>query len=132
VKANYGEFDTKLPLEEVGAIFQQAVKRRPLKLMVARFKFFTPTKSEDPFEALVDSPTPDFSVGAGFQFPGPDPAMGTVILNCLRRDGGTLVSLRSTGNVRGRIFTNALMKHLLNMFHEADPQIDPEKFSGSL
>jgi hypothetical protein len=132
LKANYVEFETKLSMDDVGNIFREAVQRRPLRLKVARFKFFAPEKSENPFEAIDGSVTPDFEVGAGFQFPGPDPAMGTIILGCLRQEVGTIVSLRSTGNMRGRMFTNKMMGHILDMLHSKDPEIDPQAFSGRL
>jgi hypothetical protein len=132
LKANYLEFEAKLPVEDVGSIFRVAVQRRPLRLKIARFKFFTPEKSENPFDAIDGSVTPDFEVGAEFQFPGPDPAMGTIILSCLRQEVGTIVSLRSTGNMRGRMFTNNMMKHVFDMLHAEDPGIDPRTFSGRL
>ena len=132
MKANYVEFETKLSMDDVGAIFRAAVQRRPLRLKVARFKFFAPEKGENPFEAIDGSIAPDFEVGAGFQFPGPDPAMGTIILSCLRQETGTIVSLRSTGNMRGRMFSNNMMKHVLDMLHSEDPAIDPQAFSGRL
>jgi hypothetical protein len=131
LKANYVEFETKLSMEKVRAIFREAIQRRPLRLKVARFQFFVPKQSENP-GTIDGSVAPDSELGAGFQFPGPDPAMGTIILSCLRQDDGTIVSLRSTGNMRGRMFTNNMMKHVLNMFHSEDPGIDPQGFSDRL
>jgi hypothetical protein len=132
MRANYVELETKLSVEEIGGIFREAVQRRPLKLKVARFKFFTPPISEDPFDAIDGNVHPDFVVGAGFEGPGSAPPMGTVILSCLRRDAGTIVALRSAGNMRGRVFTNSMMSHILTLLHSADPTIDPQASSGRL
>jgi hypothetical protein len=132
-KANYIEFESKLSIEQLASIFQTAVKKRPLKLKVMKSEFFKPASSDDPFEALAPGTTPDFEVGAALEVPaGPDPARGTVLLSCKRTDAGTYASLRSAGNMRGRLATNSLMKHVLNKIAEADPTVNPERFSGRL
>jgi hypothetical protein len=132
-KANYIEFESNLSTEQLASIFQTAVKKRPLKLKVMKSEFFKPTSSADPFEALAPGITPDFEVGATLEVPaGPDPARGTVLLSCKRTDACTYVSLRSAGNMRGRLATNSLMKHVLNKIEDADRTIKPERFSGLL
>jgi hypothetical protein len=130
MKANIVEFETKLSLEQAAATFQVAVKKRPLKLKVVPFKFFTPTSADDPFAEVNGSLRPEFEVGAFFSFPGPDPAMGSVIFGALRRqEGGSCILLSSKGNMRGRVMTNSLMSHVLKQFQTADPGIAPDGHS---
>lgn len=132
-KANYIEFESRLPVEDLASIFQRAVKKRPLALRVMKSEFFKPTSVPDPFESLAPGTRPDFEVGATLEIPaGPDPARGTVLLSCKREDLGTYVSLRSAGNMRGRVATNSLMKHVLSKISEADATIDPARFSGRI
>jgi hypothetical protein len=125
VKANIVEFETTLSLEQAAATFQAAVKKRPLKLKVVPFKFFTPTSADDPFAEVNGAVRPEFEVGAIFSFPGPDPAMGSVIFGALRQEGGSRILLSSKGNMRGRVMTNSLMNHVLEKFQGADPGITP-------
>lgn len=132
MKANYVEFQTRLSVRECAAIFRLAVEKRPLKLKIARFKFFTPAQPDNPFAVVDGTIKPEFEVGAEFSFPGPDPAMGSVVLSCLSKEGTTLVGLRSAGNVRGRLFTNRLTDHVLQKFVDADGSIQPEEYSGRL
>lgn len=130
MKENIVTFETKLNRQQVASVFQVAVKKRPIKLRVVSFKFFTPTPTDDPFAGAFENVAPDFEVGAIFSLPGPDPAMGSVILGCLSIEAGTKVMLTSTGNVRGRVVTNSLLKHVVGKMQEEDPQIDPEISTG--
>lgn len=130
MKANIVQFESKLTVEEAAGIFQVAVRRRPLRLKVLRFTFFTPTPADDPFAAVDGSIAPDFEVGASFSLPGPDPAMGSVIFGAIDDGGGSKLMLTSVGNMRGRMFTNSLLKHVLGKFTEADPGIEPEEYSS--
>lgn len=128
MKANYTEFETMLGVQDCGAIFRQAVDKRPLKLKAIRFQYFTPTRDEDPFASLDGSVQPDFEVGTGYQMAE---LYGTVVMSCLSLESGrTLVSLRSAGNMRGRVMTNSLVKHLLGKFQERDRSIKAENASG--
>ncbi len=130
MKANFIEFETKLDLRSCGNLFREGVERRPLKLKAARFQFFTPTSIDDPFEALDDSIKPDFSIGAGYELAE---LYGTVLMMCaVLQNNHTLVQLRSTGNIRGRLMTNSLMKSLLDRFGQSDPTVNPESFSGRI
>lgn len=130
LKANYTEFETKLGLQDCGSTFRQAVDKRPLKLKAIRFQYFTPTRDEDPFARLDGSVQPDFEVGTGYQMAE---LYGSVVMSCLSLEGGrTLVSLRSAGNMRGRMMTNTLVKHVLGKFQERDGSIAPEMSSGRL
>ncbi|MFZ6005555.1 MAG: hypothetical protein ACOYXM_16655 [Actinomycetota bacterium] len=130
MKANYTEFETKLGVQDCGAIFRQAVDKRPLKLKAFRFQYFTPSRDEDPFASLDGSVQPDFEVGTGYKMAE---LYGTVVMSCLSRDnGGTLVSLRSAGNMRGRVTTNSLVKHVLGKFQERDGSIVADTGSGRI
>ncbi|MGW2935618.1 hypothetical protein ACWDA7_28035 [Streptomyces sp. NPDC001156] len=130
MKANILQFESELSLSRAAEIFQTAVKKRPLKLKVVPFKFFTPTPADDPFAAVNGSQAPEFEVGTIFSLPGPDPAMGSVIFGAIAMEGGTKLMLTSTGNMRGRLLTNSLMKHVLAKFQEVDPSIDPDQYSA--
>jgi hypothetical protein len=130
VKENIVSFETKLTIPQVAGIFRSGVKRRPLKLRIVPFEFFTPTPADDPFADAFGSVSPDFEVGAMFSLPGPDPAMGSVILGCLSEEGCTRVMLTSTGNMRGRMVTNSLLKHLVDKIHDEDSTIAPETSTG--
>jgi len=130
VKENIVTFETKLSRQQVASSFQVAVKKRPLKLRVVPFKFFTPIPADDPFAGAFESVSPDFEVGTMFSLPGPDPAMGSVILGCLSVETGTRVMLTSTGNMRGRVISNSLLKHVVSKLQEEDPQIKPETSTG--
>lgn len=133
MKANYVEFHTRLSTAQVASTFQLAVRKRPLKLRVVKAEFFTPTSAKRPFAAVEGDVAPDFEVGATLEVPvGPDPATGTVILSCVDQAEGTRVLLRSAGNMRGRMFTNNLMGHILAKLTEADPGIRPNRYSGPL
>lgn len=130
MKENINEFETDMSVGEAASLFQRAVKKRPLKLKIAPFKFFTPTPNEDPFAEVDGSIEPDFAVGAIFQFPGPDPAMGSVIMSCLKQDNGIRVLLTSTGNIRGRVVSNSLLNHILGEFQSADSGIVVDRYTG--
>jgi hypothetical protein len=127
VKENVVSFETKLTRQQLAEIFQTSVRKRPLKLRVVPFKVFTPTSKDDSFRGV----RPDYEVGTIFSLPGSDPAMGSVILSCLGSEGTTRVLLTSTGNMRGRIMSNSLLKHVLSKLQEGDPQIAPEWSTGS-
>ncbi len=130
MKANYTEFTTHLSVQDCGMLFRTAVDKRPLKLKATRFSYFTPTRDEDPFASLDGAVTPDFEVGTGFQLAE---LYGTVVMSCLAQEKGTtLVSLRSSGNMRGRAVTNSLVKHVLTKFGESDGGINPETYGGRL
>jgi hypothetical protein len=129
MKANYTEFETTLDVRECGALFRQAVDKRPLKLKIHRYTYFTPTRDEDPFASLDGSVHPDFEVGAGYQ---QMELHGTVVMSCLKQGGRTLVSLRSAGNMRGRVSTNSLVKHIVSKFQERDRSIVAQTSSGRL
>jgi hypothetical protein len=128
---NYIDLETALTIDQVGRIFQSAVARRPLKLKTMKSEFFKPTPANDPFDGLDLSDAPDFEVGATLELAfGPDPAAGTVVCSCFRRTDGTSVILRSSGNMRGRLFTNSLMRHVVSKLVEADPSIGQADFRG--
>lgn len=129
MKANYTEFETKLTIADCGGLFRTSVDRRPLKLKAVRFEYFTPTSAPNAFAAIDDSIEPDFEVGARYQLAE---LLGTVVMSCLDRTGSTYVSLRSTGNMRGRSITNSLVKHLVKGFKDADSAIRPETYSDRL
>jgi hypothetical protein len=130
MKANYTEFETTLSLQDCGGIFRQAVDKRPLKLKATRFQYFTPTRDEDPFAHLDGSVQPDFEVGTGYQMAE---LYGSVVMSCLTLEGGrTLVSLRSAGNMRGRVVTNSLVKHIVAKFQDRDRAIVVDTSSGRL
>lgn len=130
MKANYTEFETTLSLQDCGAIFRQAVDKRPLKLKATRFQYFTPTRDEDPFAHLDGSVQPDFEVGTGYQMAE---LYGSVVMSCLTLDGGRiLLSLRSAGNMRGRVVTNSMVKHILGKFQDRDRAIVVDTSSGRL
>jgi hypothetical protein len=96
-------------------------------LKAARFDYFTPAEEGKPFDTVHDGRKPDFEVGAGYRL---GELTGTVLLSCLSlEEGRTLVSLRSTGNMRGRLFTNSLSKHILERFNKLDQSIDPDRYS---
>jgi len=130
MKANYTEFETMLGLQDCGATFRQAVDKRPLKLKATRFQYFTPTRDDDPFAHLDGSVRPDLELGTGYQMAE---LYGSVVMSCLLLEGGrTLVSLRSTGNMRGRVVTNSLVKHVVAKFHDRDRAIVVNESSGHL
>jgi hypothetical protein len=129
MKANYTEFETHLSVQECGAIFRQAVDKRPLKLKATRFQYFTPTRDEDPFARLDGSVVPDFEVGASYHLAE---LYGSVVMSCLVQGEETLVSLRSAGNMRGRAVTNSLVKHILKKFQDKDRDIVAEESSGRI
>jgi hypothetical protein len=129
VKANYTEFRTGLSVKECGGLFRMAVDKRPLKLKMHRFVYFTPTSGDDPFAQLDDAVEPDFEVGAEYQTME---LYGSVVMSCLSQHDRTLVSLRSAGNMRGRVVTNSLVKHIVAKFQERDGAITVETGSGWL
>ena len=88
---------------------------------------FKPTSKPDPHDG---SRQPDQEIGYSFTLPGPDPAMGTVIFGAIANGAGSKVMLTSTGNMRGRVVTNSLMKHVLEKFMEKDPTISPDWRTG--
>jgi hypothetical protein len=98
-------------------------------LKATRFQYFTPTQDEDPFASLDGNIRPDFEVGTGYQL---GELYGSVVMSCLVGEDGTLVSLRSAGNLRGRAMTNSLVRHLVRLFTEADPSIQPLESTGRL
>jgi hypothetical protein len=69
MKENILEFETELSLGEIGSLFQRSVTKRPLKLKVMPFKFFTPTLTNNPFAQVDGSILFDFEVGASFNLP---------------------------------------------------------------
>lgn len=128
---NYIDIETSLTIDEIGRIFQSAVTRRPIRLKTMKSEFFKPTPANDPFDGLGLSDAPDFEVGATLELAvGPDPAAGTVVVSCFLRENSTSVILRSSGNMRGRLFTNSLMRHVLDKLAEADPSIGQADFRG--
>jgi hypothetical protein len=129
MKANYTEFTTRLSIGDCGSLFRRGVDKRPLKLKATRFQYFTPTQDEDPFASVDGSIRPDFEVGAAYEL---GELYGSVVMSCLVGGDGTLVSLRSAGNMRGRSVTNSLVKHLVRLFAEADSAIRPIESSGRL
>ncbi|HUD05469.1 MAG TPA: hypothetical protein VMR18_00910 [Candidatus Saccharimonadales bacterium] len=131
MKANVDEFTTKMSLGDISTTFTVAVKKRPLKLKMIPFRPFAPTKTGGPSIPGV-SMQPDHEIGFEFQAPGPDPMMGTVQLAVLKVADGHRVRIRSAGNMRGRLVTNSMAKHVLAQFKERDPSIQPVSSSEAI
>jgi hypothetical protein len=130
LKAHYSEFETAIEVNVCASIFQRAVDKRPLKLKAARFKYFTPTRGDDPFAQLNDAVQTDFEAGTSYEMAE---LFGSVIMGCCALQGGrTLVTLRSTGNMRGRLFTNSLVKHIVSTFQQHDSSIVVDTSSGRI
>jgi hypothetical protein len=89
---------TNRDLSECLGIFQEAIRRRPLRLMVFPFKCEPPKISGNAA-----------SIVASFRIAEP---YGMVKMQCERRDGVTHVEFLTDGNLRGRITANSMAKNI--------------------
>jgi hypothetical protein len=105
MKSNHTEFVTTLSVADCSSVFRRAVDKRPLKLKFVPFDYFTPGADGS-----------DLVAGAVFHAGEND---GAVVMRCFSRAGGTQVLLESVGNIRGRIATNSLVKHIVSAFELA-------------
>jgi len=89
---------TSRSLGDCVRIFQESIRKRPLRLKPFPFKAEAPQISEN----LA-------SISASFQIAEP---YGTVTMQCERRDGATLVDFFTDGNMRGKITANSMAKNI--------------------
>lgn len=92
------QLQTNRTLNECVRIFQDCVRKRPLKL-----KTF-PFKSEPP--QIADGRA---AISARFQIAEP---YGTISMQCERRDGVTVVDFFTEGNLRGRAIAKSMAKNI--------------------
>lgn len=89
---------TNRDLSECIDIFQEAVRKRPLRLRMFPFKCDAPQTSGN-----------TASIVASFQIAEP---YGMVKMQCARRDGVTHVQFLTDGNLRGKITANSMAKNI--------------------
>lgn len=98
-KAGIGmELQTQRSLQECLSIFQDAVKRRPLKLKLLPFTCSNPQLAGN-----------NATITASFQLAEP---YGAVTMLAERHGNGTMVRLATDGNIRGRVMANSLAKSI--------------------
>jgi hypothetical protein len=90
---------TNRSLGECVAIFQESVRKRPLKLKMFPFRCDTPQITDN--MAVV---------AATFQIAEP---YGSVRMQCERRDGVTHVDFFTDGNIRGKVAANSMVKAIV-------------------
>lgn len=88
---------TKDPAECV-RVFQECLRKRPLKLRPFPFICDTPQVSADRSR-----------ISASFKIAEP---YGVVVMRCERRGDTTLVEFATDGNIRGRMTANSMAKHI--------------------
>lgn len=94
------ELQTHCDMAECIRIFQETVKKRPLRLKPFPFRCHAPEFSGD-----------WATISASFQFAEP---YGVVKMRCEKRVGGTLVTFLTDGNIRGKITAYSMAKHIVS------------------
>lgn len=92
------ETRTSRSVAECVQVFQECVRKRPLKLKAFPFKCEAP-KAIPGGQAIT----------AAFQIAEP---YGMVRMECIGSDGATRVAFFTDGNIRGRITANSMAKHI--------------------
>lgn len=85
-------------------IFQNSIKKRPVKLRIFPFQCSEPSFSGD-----------HASISASFQIGEP---YGMLRMQCERRDGTTIVDFVTDGNIRGKITANSMAKNVASKLGE--------------
>ena len=92
------QVETSHGLGDCVRIFQESVRKRPLRLKPFPFRCETPQISGE--MAIVT---------ASFQIAEP---YGSVRMQCERRDSVTVVHFFTAGNIRGRVTANSMAKRI--------------------